>query len=167
MRESKRKHLRSANSEDAVTWNVFRSLRQIDPKDWLPSAWRHAFPSIAVPNDLAATVRLWESVRPPLGLVADGDEGTSEIDVLVESAAWVWFIEAKYRATSRSGRPRGPSAIKSCATLRSARITRASGPSTSPYSSGRASSHRSVSNASTATRLLARSHDFFPTARTN
>jgi len=31
MRASKIKHLRSANSEDAVTWNVFRSLRQIAP----------------------------------------------------------------------------------------------------------------------------------------
>ena len=32
MRASKLKHLRSANSEDAVTWNVFRSLRQITPE---------------------------------------------------------------------------------------------------------------------------------------
>jgi len=36
MRASKLKHLRSANSEDAVTWNVFRSLRQIAPQAWLP-----------------------------------------------------------------------------------------------------------------------------------
>jgi hypothetical protein len=103
MRASKRKHLRSANSEDAVTWNVFRSLRQIDPADWLPSAWRHAFPNLAVPNDHAATVKLWESVRPPLGLLADGDEGASEIDVVIESAAWVWFIEAKYRSDISTG----------------------------------------------------------------
>jgi hypothetical protein len=43
-------------------------------------------------------VKLWESVRPPLGLLADGDEGASEIDVVIESATWVWFIEAKYRS---------------------------------------------------------------------
>jgi hypothetical protein len=36
MRASKLKHLRSANSEDAVTWNIFRSLRQIAPQVWLP-----------------------------------------------------------------------------------------------------------------------------------
>jgi hypothetical protein len=36
MRASKLKHLRSENSEDAVTWNVFRSLRQIEPLVWLP-----------------------------------------------------------------------------------------------------------------------------------
>ena len=33
MRASKLKHLRSENSEDAVTWNVFRSFRQIDTPD--------------------------------------------------------------------------------------------------------------------------------------
>jgi len=32
MRASKLKHLCGANSEDAVTWNVFRSLRQIAPR---------------------------------------------------------------------------------------------------------------------------------------
>ena len=31
MRGLKLRHLHSADSEDAVTWNVFRSLRQIDP----------------------------------------------------------------------------------------------------------------------------------------
>lgn len=103
MRASKREHLRSANSEDAVTWNVFRSLRQIAPADWLPTAWRRAFPSLEPPADVIATVKLWESVRPPLGLLADGDEGASEIDVVVESAAWVWFIEAKYRSDISTG----------------------------------------------------------------
>jgi hypothetical protein len=103
MRASKLKHLRSANSEDAVTWNVFRSLRQIAPEAWVPSLWRHAFPTADVPADLRATVRLWESVPPPLGLLADGDEGASEIDVVIETASWVWFIEAKYRSDISTG----------------------------------------------------------------
>src|SRR6266576_2266510 len=79
MRASKLKHLRSVNSEDAVTWNVFRSLRQINPEVWLPSLWRCAFPSTPAPDNLSATVRLWESVSPPLGLLTGGDEGLSEI----------------------------------------------------------------------------------------
>jgi hypothetical protein len=66
MRASKLKHLRSANGEDAVTWNVFRSLRQIAPETWLPNIWQHAFPSIKCPTDLKAVVRLWESM--PLSL---------------------------------------------------------------------------------------------------
>jgi hypothetical protein len=35
MRGSKREAMRSENSEDVVTWNVFRSLAQIDPALWL------------------------------------------------------------------------------------------------------------------------------------
>lgn len=103
MRASKVKHLRSANSEDALTWNVFRSLRQIDPSVWLPELWRRAFPSTALPADHAATVHLWPSVSPPLGLLAHGDEGASEVDILIESATWVWFIEAKYRSDISTG----------------------------------------------------------------
>src|ERR1700694_2901124 len=49
MRASKIKHLRSVNSEDAITWNVFRSLRQVDPAVWLPRLWTEAFPSTAAP----------------------------------------------------------------------------------------------------------------------
>jgi len=103
MRASKLKHLRSANSEDAVTWNVFRSLRQITPDAWLPALWQRAFPSIACPSDLKAVVTLWESIPPPLGLLAGGDEGASEIDVVIEAPTWVWFIEAKYRSDISTG----------------------------------------------------------------
>jgi hypothetical protein len=98
MRASKLKHLRSVNSEDAVTWNVFRSLRQIGAKAWFPPLWQRAFPDTTAPDDSRVTVKLWESVRPPLGLLADGDEGASEIDVVIEAGSWVWFIEAKYRS---------------------------------------------------------------------
>jgi hypothetical protein len=103
MRASKLKHLRSANSEDAVTWNVFRSLRQIAPDVWLPHLWHRAFPSITCPPDLMAVVRLWESISPPIGLLAGGDEGPSEIDVVIEAPTWVWFIEAKYRSDISTG----------------------------------------------------------------
>jgi hypothetical protein len=103
MRASKLKHLRSINSEDAVTWNVFRSLRQIAPEAWLPGLWQRAFPSISCPLDLQAAVRLWESIPPPLGLLASGDEGASEIDVVIDAPAWVWFIEAKYRSDISTG----------------------------------------------------------------
>ena len=103
MRASKLKHLRSVNSEDAVTWNVFRSLRQVAPSTWLPALWERAFRSMSIPPDLQATVTLWRSVQPPLGLLAGGDEGDSEIDVVIETASWVWFIEAKYRSDISTG----------------------------------------------------------------
>jgi hypothetical protein len=103
MRASKLKHLRSANSEDAVTWNIFRSLRQITPDAWLPALWHRAFPSVMCPTDLKAVVKLWESIPPPLGLLAGGDEGISEIDVVIEAPTWLWFIEAKYRSDISTG----------------------------------------------------------------
>ncbi len=104
MRASKLKHLRSVNSEDAITWNVFRSLRQVTPEHWLPILWKEAFPALTLNSNLDRTVvRLWESVAPPLGLLEGGDEGDSEIDVIIESPSWVWFIEAKYRSDISSG----------------------------------------------------------------
>ena len=102
MRGNKLRHLRSVHSEDAVTWNVFRSLRQIAPVAWLPSLWSRAF-DLRVPEDLNAAVTLWKSVAPPLGLLANGDEGLSEVDVVIEAASWVWFIEAKYRGDISTG----------------------------------------------------------------
>src|SRR3954468_8953982 len=65
MRASKIKHLRSVNSEDAVTWNVFRSLRQIAPEIWLPNLWGLSFPMTSCPVDLKCVVQLWKSVPPP------------------------------------------------------------------------------------------------------
>ena len=98
MRASKLKHLRSENSEDAVTWNVFRSLRQINPAAWFPSLTSVGLPGISLPADDSVIVELWRSFAPPPSLLRLGDEGASEIDVVIESPTWVWFIEAKYRS---------------------------------------------------------------------
>lgn len=103
MRANKLKHLRSINSEDALTWNVFRSLRQIAPSVWFPTLWRLAFPSAPMPDHQQITVSLWRSMPPPPGLVSDGDEGHSEIDVIIEAQTWVWFIEAKFRSDISKG----------------------------------------------------------------
>ncbi|MBL0170930.1 MAG: hypothetical protein IPP90_09395 [Gemmatimonadaceae bacterium] len=110
MRASKRKHLRSVNSEDAVTWNVFRSLRQIAPTIWLPDLFATAFPGAMLSHAEHATVALWKTVEPPPALLVDADEGESEIDVVIETPSMVWFIEAKLhgdistRTTTRADR---------------------------------------------------------------
>lgn len=98
MRASKRKHLHSANSEDAVTWNVFRSLRQVDPTVWLPELFGAAFPGRGMPHAEHATVELWKTVVPPPSLLLGADEGESEIDVVIETPSLVWFVEAKLRS---------------------------------------------------------------------
>lgn len=97
MRASKIKHLRSENSEDAVTWNVFRSLRQIDPSVWLPELADVAHLGSSL-DPGGVVVTLWVTAEPPASLLASGDEGDSEIDIVIESPSWVWFIEAKYRS---------------------------------------------------------------------
>lgn len=98
MRAGKREHLRSENSEDAVTWNVFRSLRQVHPWVWLPALIRAGLPGLDVVVANPIAVDLWKPISPPPSLVALGAEGDSEIDVIIESPQWVWFIEAKYQS---------------------------------------------------------------------
>ena len=101
MRASKLKHLRSENSEDAITWNVFRSLRQIAPDAWLPELTRRGLPDAGSLPSNGVAVSLWTSVDPPVAILADGDEAPSEIDIAIEGPTWVWFIEAKYHSDIR------------------------------------------------------------------
>lgn len=103
MRASKQKHMRSENSEDAVSWNVFRSLRQIDASHWVPALVQEGLasrPDLPV-EDVA--VYLWASVRPPSALLRTGDEGNSEVDILIVAPTWVWAIEAKYQSDISTG----------------------------------------------------------------
>ena len=103
MRASKRTHLRSENSEDVVSWNVFRSLRQIDPIVWLPLLSKRGFDVPVELPSLETTVELWQSVTPPPALLQNGDEGISEIDIIIENPSWVWFIEAKLTSDISTG----------------------------------------------------------------
>ena len=98
MRAKKLCDLRSENSEDAVTWNTFRSLRHIDSTAWMPELSRRGLPQVASLPSAQVSVSLWVSVPPPARLLADGDEHASEIDVVLEAPSWVWFIEAKFRS---------------------------------------------------------------------
>ena len=109
MRASKLKHLRSEHSEDAVSWNVFRSLRQIDPTIWLPLLCAAGQPPFLLQASASVTVELWRTFAPPPRLLESGDEGDSEIDIVVQSPSWVWFIEAKYKSDISSGTTTRPS----------------------------------------------------------
>src|SRR3990170_1641722 len=65
MRGSKRDKLRSENSEDALTWNVFRSLTQIDPSFWLPLLRQKTFPGAQpLSRPQLVTTHLWMNVSP-------------------------------------------------------------------------------------------------------
>jgi hypothetical protein len=97
------KRLRNAGSDDAVTWNVFRSLRQVDPTVWLPELFRFAFPEHESPAASHAAVSLWQPVAPPPALALAGDDATSEVDVVLESPEWIWFIEARFQGDAAKG----------------------------------------------------------------
>lgn len=98
MRDSKKEHLRSENSEDALSWNVFRSLNQISPEKWLDLLAEKAFGGTLPGQPNETTIQLWKNVPPPPALLKTGDEGISEIDIVLENPEWIWFIEAKYKS---------------------------------------------------------------------
>jgi hypothetical protein len=106
MRAIKRKHLLSADGDDAVTWNVFRSLRQISSAVWLPELFLAAFPNLDPPPASHAVVTLWQTVAPPPSLLEEMEEGETEIDVVIEAPSWVWFIEAKLAGEMSAGTAR-------------------------------------------------------------
>jgi len=103
MRASKMKHLKSENSEDAISWNVFRTLRQITPNQWLPLLGDKAFGDIQFDQINDTTIELWKEVASPPSFSIDGDEDESEIDIVIENPKWVWFIEAKYLSDISEG----------------------------------------------------------------
>ena len=94
-RASTRRRLRGANGDDAVNWNVFRSLRQIAPAVWLNDLFTAAFPRHTLAHTEHATVELWKCVEPPPALPLDADEVEPEIDVVIATPAAVWCIEAR------------------------------------------------------------------------
>jgi hypothetical protein len=60
--------LASASSHDAGTWNVFRTLAQVDPARWVPALMRlGGLKTLPSPRDLAGGVALtlWKRVKPP------------------------------------------------------------------------------------------------------
>lgn len=96
MRDEKKEQLKSENSEDAISWNVWQSLRQIDPAIWLPRLFGEAFGEhLSDPID-NLNIDLWLRFPPPPTLVHE--EGESEIDIVLATEGFVWFIEAKYKS---------------------------------------------------------------------
>ena len=98
MRAEKIKNMCSENSEDVLTWNVFKSLSQIDPGFWLPNIFSKAF-NVEFPYDALVKIDLWKSIEPPKSITDfQKAEGNTEVDIMIESDKFVWSIEAKYKS---------------------------------------------------------------------
>lgn len=99
MRGEKINHLRSENSEDVLTWNVFRSLHKVNPSVWFSALFARAFGATLAEQPKVVTLDLWPTLTPPPALrLFQKDEGESEIDVRIETERFVCFIEAKYKS---------------------------------------------------------------------
>ena len=99
MRSDKIDKIKSVNSEDAVTWNFFKSLRAIEPELWFPKLFYCSFGNACKYLSDKIIIDLWKEVSPPQSIKdTQKEEGNSEIDVIIESKDFVWFLEAKYRS---------------------------------------------------------------------
>ncbi|WP_078549273.1 hypothetical protein [Litchfieldia alkalitelluris] len=110
MKGSKINQMRSENSEDALTWNVFKSLQQINPRCWFPYFvsrglnieteqfyFYNPLQHMHVPE--IVQIKLWQIIQPPPSLkLHQKDEGSTEVDIIIEGENYVWFIEAKYKS---------------------------------------------------------------------
>lgn len=93
----KRRYEKSYNesNEDAIVWNVFRTLNQIDRKLWVEQLFYNSFQQEFSYTVEQIVIKLWKKIRPPKSLLIG--EGRSDIDIIIESDSFVWFIEAKYK----------------------------------------------------------------------
>jgi hypothetical protein len=108
-------------SEDWVTWTAFRLLKSCTPNSWWPglvSLAKSNNPSLSLPPDWNETpeIKLWETTTSPAAYestsrkrmrssgnpawIARGAnpkpvEGLSEIDVILQNATMLIFVEAK------------------------------------------------------------------------
>ncbi|MDN4493530.1 hypothetical protein [Ureibacillus aquaedulcis] len=87
--------LQSETREDAMVWNVFRTLNQIERKLWVEQLFYKAFNKELKHSPEQIQIKLWKKIHPPKSLPLN--EGKSDIDIIIESDTFVWFIEAKYR----------------------------------------------------------------------
>jgi len=81
--------LGSENSEDALTWNIFRTLQTVPA-----SLWLHSIVQPFVSSDDNATLHFWKNYAPPA--TYPDKEGNSEVDLAIETESALLFIEAKF-----------------------------------------------------------------------
>jgi len=87
--------LGSENSEDAMTWNVFKTLEKSNPESW----FSELFPQIILDKEeqfIDPMLRFWDKYFPPL--LRSFPEGETHVDLTIETSNKLIFIETKYKA---------------------------------------------------------------------
>ena len=87
--------LGSENSEDAMTWNVFKTLEKSNPERW----FSEIFPQIILDKDeqfIDPMLKFWDKYFPPL--LRSAPEGETHADLTIETSNKLIFVEAKYKA---------------------------------------------------------------------
>ncbi len=88
-------YLGSENSEDDMTWNVFKTLEKSNPESW----FSQIFPQIILDKDeqfIVPMLRFWDKYFPPP--LRSFPEGETHVDLTIETSNKLIFIEAKYKA---------------------------------------------------------------------
>ncbi len=86
--------LGSENSEDAMTWNVFKTLEKTPPEKW----FSEIFPQIILDKDeqfIDPTPRFWDKYFPPL--LRPLPDGEMHPDLTIETSNKLIFIETTYK----------------------------------------------------------------------
>lgn len=94
-RKSKLEKSQGESREDAMVWNVFRTLDQIDRKLWVEQLFYKAFLEEFSYSTEQIQIKLWKKIRSPKSL--PGYEQKSDIDIIIETDTFVWFIQALYK----------------------------------------------------------------------
>jgi hypothetical protein len=105
--------MRCEDSKSTLTWNVFRSLRRIDPQHWLWPLQQMALPGSDQFSIDCMTVSLWQQLSFPVVTFASNEalrsrRSSAEIDVIFQGPKWVWFIDVLYKndiAMGTAGKP--------------------------------------------------------------
>jgi len=87
--------LGSENSEDAMMWNVFKTLEKSNPERW----FSEIFPQIILDKDeqfIDPMLRFWDKYFPPP--LRSFPEGSTQVDLTIETSNKLIFIEATYEA---------------------------------------------------------------------
>ena len=98
-------YIGSENSEDALTWNVFKTLEKSNPESWFPEI----FPQIILDKEeqfIDSGLRFWDKYFPPM--TRPFPEGETHVDLTIETSHKLIFVEAKYQADISSSTKHDP-----------------------------------------------------------